>query len=191
MLYFKLLFINNRRGFTLVELLIVIAIIGILASIVLVSMGEAREKARVAKARSEIKQIYTAIFNLEGDTGYWPGHQDGYKKQCPPSGNSNNNEICADDNAECVCGYGERSLNADCAGLTQDDSVDPYLGWDGPYFDEVPADPWGNEYFFDTDYYLDGGAGDCVVVIGSYGPDGIGNNQYNADDIIFIIPSEE
>jgi len=60
----------NKKGFTLVELLVVIGIIGILSTLAVISLNNAREKSRDAKRVSDIKQIQTALemYFVEVDT---------------------------------------------------------------------------------------------------------------------------
>lgn len=63
----KRIFLSTPKGFTLIELLVVISVIGMLASIVLVSLGPARARARDAKRVSDIRQISLAMELCYGD----------------------------------------------------------------------------------------------------------------------------
>ncbi len=60
------------NGFTLVELLVVISIIGLLASVVLTSVNSARNKAKVARAAADLRQLIL-VLNLYLDAnGVYP-----------------------------------------------------------------------------------------------------------------------
>jgi len=59
-----------KRGFTLIELLIVIAIILILIAIALPNFLEAQERARVTRAKAQLRTMETAIFMHVTDYGF-------------------------------------------------------------------------------------------------------------------------
>lgn len=68
---------RRRRGFTLVELLLVLVILGTLAAIVVPKFAGRTEQARVTAAQAQIANFGVVLDAFEVDNGYYPKGKDG------------------------------------------------------------------------------------------------------------------
>ena len=139
--------VKKKNGFTLVEIMIVVAIVGLLASFITVSVRKSLNNAKTKTAEAELNMFSTAILQMAWDTGRWPNG----RLRTRTGGGIIEDISCSD------------------SSLMVADTNNIYFGWKGPYYEGSKADPWGNPYFFNPDH-ADG------VVVGSSGPDGDPNS---------------
>ncbi|MBC8019083.1 MAG: type II secretion system protein GspG [Verrucomicrobia bacterium] len=161
---------NDKRGFTLIEVIVVAGIIAILAGILVPMIFNQIDEAKVTRALGDMKSIQSGIMIFKKDTGSWPDktapgvvgvtllYSDSKSTATPPiptnSGidwNSTTAERIAD------------HLNAN------NDGVYGATTWKGPYLNANDADPWGNAYIINADNF----STDGKVWVVSAGPDGI------------------
>lgn len=64
--------LKNRKGFTLIELIVVIAILGILAAVLVPQFGGFTDKARSAQGMTDAQAITTAIEAFNVENGAYP-----------------------------------------------------------------------------------------------------------------------
>ena len=62
----------NQKGFTLIELMIVVAIIGILAAIAIPLYANVQSRARVAKVQADLRTLASAVSMYQAHTGALP-----------------------------------------------------------------------------------------------------------------------
>ena len=67
---------NRKEGFTIVELLIVIVVIGILALLVITTYSGIQQKARNSKRQSDVAAVQTQLEAFFQQSGYYPSLTD-------------------------------------------------------------------------------------------------------------------
>jgi prepilin-type N-terminal cleavage/methylation domain-containing protein len=104
------------RGFTLLELLVVVAIIATLVTMLVTSLGSAKKRTMIAVAKSNIQAIKAALAMYESDTGRYP-----YRQGKPTTAKPDlfNNDI-----AYCWAGLKNRASST-----LQGGPNSPYLDW--------------------------------------------------------------
>ena len=68
---------KNQAGFTLVELIVVVIIIGLLAGLVVPQFIKQEEKATAKAAKAQIELFGTALDTFRLDVGRYPNSQEG------------------------------------------------------------------------------------------------------------------
>lgn len=144
--------------------MIVIAIMATLLCIAVPFVSRAWRDGRIQQARADLQMISAAVTQLAWDTGEWPN---GYGRN---TSEGQNTEVW--------------DLTTAAAGLTPRSSGTGFPKWQGPYIAKIALDPWGSPYFFDPDYSV---GGSTLAVVGSFGPNKAGPNQYDSDDIYVVL----
>lgn len=78
---------RHRNGFSLVELMVVIFIIGLLATVVLINVLPSQDKAMVVKARSDIATLEQGMEMYRLDMASYPGQAEGLSALKSPPAN--------------------------------------------------------------------------------------------------------
>ena len=198
----------NRRGFTLIEIVIAVAIVAVFAAAISPMVFRHLEDAKISKAQNESETIANAVLGYYKDVGKWP-----VTSANGPSGNGIQRVISSNTVATGAgTGAATGSTNWGTYGTTKDlgdylyfnnpddDSSDTGNGanqsgqdwptsgptaWRGPYLDEYYInDPWGNAYVINSHYFPGGSYTGTVrhrVFVLSAGPNGTWETGYSND----------
>jgi general secretion pathway protein G len=68
---------RSRHGFTMVELMAVLIILGLLAAVVVRNFVGKIDQSKVIQTKANLKLLHTAINEFHMDSGRWPGEDEG------------------------------------------------------------------------------------------------------------------
>lgn len=215
---------NTRQaGFSLFEVMIAVAIVAILAVAVGVPVARNLNQGKVARAQSDAQVIGNAILDFYKDVGQWPAQTDldpnpeafrlvgnyelGRGDKGIPSGTNTAVGSQAWKSFGSASTLTEQLIRNSVPGIhpLYKESSNPQVtpGWNGPYLDQIPLDPWGHPFLVNIGYALPTVSGTVTaendyhtVMVLSAGRDGVFNTSFDAkaynekpggDDIGFVI----
>ena len=69
--------LTDQKGITLIEMMVVIVILGILATVIFTRVSDRPEQARRTKAQVEIRELQTSLELFKLDNGFYPTTEQG------------------------------------------------------------------------------------------------------------------
>jgi len=194
----------KSKGFTLIELAVVLAIIAVLAAVLTPMVTGYLDQARVARTQADVRTIADSIKLYQRDTGRWPVYASSGDYPNTVAGG----KALIGGNNGTNPGNGTASWNVSSSNLVT--SLEVYLngnltamsttvtfpkaGFRGPYLATMDSDPYGNRYIL-TAADLAGSTNHAYVI--SAGPDGkldttmdqLATGQFTVgnDDIVAVI----
>lgn len=187
--------LRNKRGFTLIEVIVVAAIIAILAGILVPMIFNQIDESKVSRAQGDVKGIQAAMLAFRKDVGKFPKMD---------TATTEAGTILVSTGTLPTLGVGWDSTtqlsmndhlvtNGPANALWYPVGSATTVGWKGPYGTAFPEDPWGKAYVVNIKNI---GTAQARIFILSAGADGVLDTEIldtaiNGNDIGVIINVEK
>ncbi len=198
--------LSPAKGFTMIEVVVTIAVVAILAAILVPIISQNIQSARHSRAASDVSTLGKAIVQFRQDTARWPVYKttttmqllfadiDSANDGSPDTGTIPANWGGIAPANRLSLQYHLVQYNIGAMGVNRGPSPTGSPAWNGPYLSDAKPDPWGNTYVVNAQWLWDTGAGNSVYVLSS-GPGRPasvetpfnGNPPADSDDIVFRI----
>ncbi len=170
----------KNKGFTLIEMVVVLAVIAILAAILVPAVKKSINDAKIARAQNETQVIAAAIVSFFKDLGRWPTSNGtssaDYLYLLYGPGNSPTGVAYWRSDAGWPDDRKDRFMYHLIQNRPKNDGtwIYPETGefrWRGPYITEIKPDPWSDHYSCNIIYLWYAGGNTYAVMVLSAGPD--------------------
>jgi len=165
---------RDEKGFTLIEVVVVVAVIAILAAVLTPYITKYIDDSKIAKARNEAQVIAAAVTNAYKDLGRWPNRNTAV---------TDYGGLFTGATAPVVAFFGAATgwaapaqFNSLDTHLVSNGHTYPLAGdtrWAGPYAATLPVDPWGRPYVINAANFATVVVPPIPVWVLSAGPNGV------------------
>jgi len=147
--------LGNTRGISIMEIIVVVAVFGVLAATLMPPVLRYFEDSKILRAQGDVKTIAGSILNLTRDIAHFPLYTDGTKTTGTPDiellRGPGNDPVDSDDaskkwlTAADKIGELENHLIKNAPGGNKYPTTGRFH-WKGPYLEKFTEDAWGNRY---------------------------------------------